>query len=125
MLDAHPPATATVVVLEDDEDIRRLLEQQLTASRCRVVSREQLREGGDPIDVALVDLGSLHPSTMSAVEALRRFHPRAAIVLMSGAFGDEVLERARALGAIITLQKPVNESLLAGAIVRALQRRGV
>ncbi|OFW47162.1 MAG: hypothetical protein A3J29_02155 [Acidobacteria bacterium RIFCSPLOWO2_12_FULL_67_14b] len=126
-LSARPPVHASVLVVEPNVGIRRLLTQMLTRAGYDVVERlDPAIEAGAPprpVDVALVDVASLDPNRWVTVRTLRERQPGAAIVLMAGAFGDVLIGEAAVAGVEITLQKPLNETSVLDAVRRALRSR--
>lgn len=108
--------------MEPDGDIRRLLVQILSASGYSVVDRLEMvlgpQAGQRVVDVALVDLAS--GAQRADIEAVRARYPCAQFVLMAAAFGADMLRQGDAIGATVTLQKPLNEATVLGAVARAL-----
>jgi DNA-binding NtrC family response regulator len=126
VLGARPPIRATVLVLEPEAGIRRLLLHTLTRAGYAVTDgQDQASTPCVDIDVALVDVASADPALWVSVRELRQRHPGVGIVLMAGSFGDVVISEAAAAGVEITLQKPLRESAVLDAVRRALQHRPV
>lgn len=124
ILGARPPIHATVLVVEPNNGIRRLIAQMLTRAGYAVVERlDEALSGARPLDVALVDVASPEPARWTSIRALRRRHAAASIILMAGSFGDVLIGEAAAAGVEITLQKPLHEAAVLDAVRRALQQR--
>ena len=122
MLNARPPAMATVLVVEPDADIRRLLVHMLATAGYSVVDRVEValdpKSRRRPVDVALVDLTSTHQH--ATIHAIRSRFPRAQVVVMAGAFAEDALGQGSGLGLDVRLQKPLNEASVLDAVARAL-----
>jgi FixJ family two-component response regulator len=124
VLDRSPRAAASVLVIDDDEDIRRLLGHILRTAGYLVVetigpsSPDGVQHAR--LDVVLADVAS-NPQSLAALQRLRLAHPEAQIVLMAGAFGDRLLRDVTSLGVHTTLQKPLNEQSVLDAVSQALK----
>lgn len=125
--EAVPPGLS-VLMVEDDPEVRNVVRTFLSALRCDVTvaaTGEQALLALTPaarFDLLLTDiaLGPGMRGTALAAEAQRRF-PNLAILLMSG-FSAELLDADRDSPASWELlRKPYNREELAGAIARVLQ----
>jgi len=111
--------TARLLVIDDDAGVRSLLDRLLTDSgyevRLAADGNDGLRLASEhPVDVVITDLVMPEREGLETIPALRKLHPEAWIVAISGAFGGQYLKAARMLGADRTLPKPVDrEELLA------------
>jgi DNA-binding NtrC family response regulator len=124
ILNARPPVAARVLVVDPDEAIRRLLVGILSTAGYEVIERAALgsSELGRCVDVALVDVAYADQQGTALVDAIRGSHPGVKVVLMAGAFSDRLLRNSEALGIFSTLQKPLDESGVLGAVAQALGR---
>ncbi len=124
ILDETPRAGVSVMVIDDDADIRRLLGHILRTAGYLVVETGSPSgvEGSDAarIDVVLADVVA-NPRSRLVLQRMRLEHPEAHIVLMAGAFGDRLLRDATELGMHATLQKPLNEQSVLAAVNDALK----
>lgn len=81
---------ARVLVVEDDDAVRSLVELALEARGAEpqvVASRQEfdaVLDGGGELDAALVDLSPLAADTAGAFQSLRERHPGIPIILISG-----------------------------------------
>jgi two-component system cell cycle sensor histidine kinase/response regulator CckA len=125
ILNARPPVAARVLVVDPDEAIRRLLVGILTSSGYEVIERPALTAADlrRHVNVALIDAALADQAGIATVGALRDSHPGVAIVLMAGAFSDRLLRKAAGVGIHTTLQKPLDESGVLGAVALALSNR--
>ena len=124
ILNARPPVAARVLVADPDEAIRKLLVAILSRSGYEVIERSGLATPDlrRHVEVALIDAALVEQHGMAAVDALRAKYPSMRIVVMAGAFSDRLLRDARGLGLCATLQKPLDESSVLGAVAQALNR---
>ena len=104
-----------VVVAEDNEDERCLLVDALERDGCRVTAiadGERLLEVmvspavSPSVDLVVSDVRMPVFSGLEVLGALRKTKKRAPWLLITALHGDEVLEQARALGAVGVLRKP-------------------
>ncbi|MDQ0036859.1 PAS domain S-box-containing protein [Variovorax boronicumulans] len=125
------PPGLRVMLVEDDVEVRKVVETFLVALGCEVVAiatAEQalttLDAGVEPLDLLLSDiaLGAGMRGTRLAAEVQRRF-PRLAVLLMSG-FSSELLDADREVPqSWELLRKPYTRSELAQAMVKVLGAR--
>jgi len=125
------PPGLLVMLVEDDAEVRKVVETFLTTLGCEVVAvatAEQalstLDEGIGPVDLLLSDiaLGAGIRGTRLAAEVQRRF-PQMAVLLMSG-FSSELLDADREVPqSWELLRKPYSRSELAQAMAKVLANR--
>ena len=127
--------TGTVLVVEDDADVRDLVIAQLEDLGYAVIASSSGPEAltvldsddGEGIDLLLTDM--VMPGGMTGLElaeAVRTQHPKVRILLTSGYMvGEGKVPHDRSGGEIVLpiLSKPYNQSDLARAIARALGRK--
>ena len=126
------PPGLRVMLVEDDAEVRKVVETFLVALGCEVVAvatAEQalttLDAGVGPLDLLLSDiaLGAGMRGTRLAIEVQRRF-PQLAVLLMSG-FSSELLDADREVPqSWELLRKPYTRSELAQAMAKVLAGRG-
>ena len=109
-----------ILLVEDNEDVRRVTRRQLVAMGAKVLEAETAEEAWDLLDtiqdatLLLCDVSL--PGRMSGLDLWRKVEqdrPRLAMVLMTGHGADNVA--ASAPGAYV-LQKPVSDADLSQAI---------
>ncbi|MDH6169146.1 PAS domain S-box-containing protein [Variovorax boronicumulans] len=125
------PPGLLVMLVEDDAEVRKMVETFLATLGCEVVAvatAEQalstLDEGVGPVDLLLSDiaLGAGIRGTRLAAEVQRRF-PQMAVLLMSG-FSSELLDADREVPQNWELlRKPYSRSELAQAMAKVLANR--
>ncbi|MET3496611.1 PAS domain S-box protein [Variovorax boronicumulans] len=134
-MDAHAdetvPAGLRVMLVEDDAEVRKVVQTFLATLGCEVVAvatGEQalslLDAGAEPLDLLLSDiaLGAGMRGTRLAAEVQRRF-PQLAVLLMSG-FSSELLDADREVPqSWELLRKPYTRSELAQAMAKVLAGR--
>jgi PAS domain S-box-containing protein len=126
-----PSLGATILVVDDDTEVRRLLRRVLSAHGYRVLDAASpahaltLLSAGDPLDLLVTDIvmpGMRGPELSSA---LRRTRPGLPVLYVSG-YESETLERGEGAGSVV-LHKPfaMRTFLLAvGQALRPPPRRG-
>jgi two-component system, cell cycle response regulator DivK len=121
-------ATPTVLVVEDNEDIRRMVRVMLEASGYGVVEAKNGREAVELApevhpDLILMDLSM---PVLDGYEATRQIHGRpdlhgVPIVAVSAHRDARQRQKALAAGCIECLGKPVDFDLLDGLLKKHLQ----
>lgn len=127
----EPQSSArTVLVVDDDADIRAMLEEFLLARGYRARSAADgaaaVRElVAAPADVVLLDIDMPGLSGTDALPTLRAVAPRAAIIMVSGTTSEQTAKRSLAAGAFDYVTKPVNLVHLIDTIETALAMHDV
>lgn len=126
------PRGLKVLLVEDDAEVRKVVEAFLAALGCEVFSAatadqalSALDAGAGPFELLLSDiaLGAGMRGTKLAVEVQQRF-PQLAVLLMSG-FSSELLEADREVPqSWELLRKPYSRAELARAMAKVLAGRG-
>ena len=115
------------VLVVDDQETDRLLMQALLV---RGGHQTEVADGGESalrrylergIDVVVTDLQMPDVHGFELISILREFSPPPPIVAVS-ATGHFQLHMAEALGATITLEKPLDPQLLLNAVEQALRK---
>jgi len=112
-----PAVKATILVMDDDEMLRKLLEAQLSFLGHKSVLAEdgeqainkyqQLQDNGTPVDLVIMDLtvpGGM--GGLKAAEKLLQRDNKAKIIVSSGYSNDKVVANFREYGFIAALGKP-------------------
>jgi len=119
-----PRAPASVLVVDDDESVRRLFRQILAKAGYQV---SLACDGAEAlavahhcrIDLVVTDLVMPGKEGIETIQALWLEQPKIKIVAVSGVLGGTFLQVAKRMGANATLMKPVSASDLT-ATVRAV-----
>src|SRR5688572_27323377 len=108
------PRTARVLVVEDRESLRRMMERALVGEGHEVETAADVAAGiaalerpGRSFDLVLTDLRLPSGSGLDIVAAARRRAPPPAVVVMTGFGTIEAAVEAMKLGAADFLEKPV------------------
>jgi DNA-binding response OmpR family regulator len=111
---------ARILIIDDDPDMRAVLEQTLSAAGHDIVLAGDGQEGIDqyraaPVDVVVIDLFMPRKEGIETIREMRRHFPETSIIAMSGdAIAVPLLSVAKRLGAARILKKPFHtEELLA------------
>lgn len=119
---------ATILVIDDEEQIRKLLRAILAAEghevtlACGAEEANRIRRERS-VDLVITDLFMPGTDGIEVIVALRREAPDLRVIAMSGggSFGaHESLEMAEPLGAFATLRKPFVPEMVIEVVRRAL-----
>lgn len=132
---AHPAAdifsmNPLILIVDDDDDLRSVMQRTLALHGYRVTTA---RDGDEALaacrtalpDLVLMDLVMPGKEGIETILELKRRHPEATIIAMSGGGrrgSTAFLEMARRLGAVQALAKPFSNDELLFAIQSALER---
>lgn len=113
-----------VLIIDDDEQIRTVLRRALERERYEVVDAPNGREGialyqQNPCDVIVTDILMPEMEGFETILTLRKHHPEAKIVVISGGGQcgpQSYLPTAKALGANRIFEKPFDLCELLAAI---------
>jgi two-component system cell cycle sensor histidine kinase/response regulator CckA len=120
------PVSGTILVVDDDESVRRVLSNILTAAGFGVLEaangRQALSYVGEHGELSLVltDLVMPEHDGIELISELRKHRPSLKVIAMSGAFGGNILPVAKNLGAMATLRKPISRDDLLQAVRQVL-----
>lgn len=111
-----------VLVVDDEENIRKVAEATLTAFGYRTLSAvnglealEVFAGHRDEIAAVLTDMAMPEMDGMALIRAITRLDPELKIIAMSGLIGDDQAAELKSLGITSFLSKPYSaESLLRG-----------
>jgi two-component system OmpR family response regulator len=109
------------VVVDVEPALLTALKTVLESAGFEVFTAESGREAGaaaskHQIDLLVTDLGMPDEDGIEVVRRLKKEHRNLKAIVMSGAFGPDLLEAARILGADATLSKPMTASQLLDCI---------
>ncbi len=117
---------ATVLVVEDEESVRKLVRIMLTRSGHRVIESarpeealELARTHSDEIDLLLTDVVMPQMNGRELAERIQQIRPMP-VVFMSGYTGDALANRRVLDADTVLLQKPFTAAQLASALREAL-----
>ena|SRR6266478_8882457 len=118
---------ARILVIDDDPDMRAMLEQTLKLAGHDVALASDGKEGVEqyhakPADLVVTDLYMPNQEGLETIMELRKRSPEVAIIAMSGrATAGPMLSVAQKMGAVEVLQKPFVADELLMAVKRALE----
>ena len=117
----------SILVVDDEEAIRRLLRQMLEPAGYRVFEASNGAEALQqvealPVDLVITDLAMPGTESIDTVRGLHEKHPEVKVVAMSEAFGGRLLRTAELLGAHATLSKPLRSEQVLTTIQALLSR---
>ena len=117
---------ARILVIDDDPDMRLMLEQILRPAHHEVLLAADGREGVERcrishVDLAITDLYMPNQEGLGTIREFRSRWPEVAIIAMSGeAAAAALLSVAQELGAVGILRKPFSGEELMAAVSKAL-----
>ncbi len=120
-------AMATIVLIDDDDQLRRLLQIALEDAGYRVLSaaggKDSMRLLHDQVvDVIVVDIFMPDMDGLELIPLLRKTRPATKIIAISGGSATgNYLDMAKHLGANATLMKPFSLQELLHAVATQLQ----
>lgn len=120
---------ATLLIIEDEERMRRLLELVLKQEGYELLLAESGEEGirllnnGGRIDLIVTDLQLGHSSGLDVLEAAKRVLPGVPVLIITGFGTVKSAVEAMQKGAYDYISKPVDHDELKIVIARALEAR--
>ncbi|KAA0891380.1 response regulator [Oryzomonas rubra] len=126
--DATPPGGGTILLVEDDENVRRMAAQMLKILGYAVFAppspQEALaicREGDQPIDCVVTDVIMPGMSGKELVEAIRVLRPGIGALYMSGYTSDVIAHHGVLDEGVPFIQKPFDMSAIHKKIQEAMK----
>jgi CheY-like chemotaxis protein len=122
-------ASRAILVIDDNEDLRSILEAKLIAIGYRVTTAANGQDAATELnrerfDLVITDVYMPGKDGLEVVRELYKSHPTLPVVVMSGGGSKmsaaQYLGAAQLLGAVAVLQKPFSDEQLRLAIARAL-----
>ena len=114
--------SASILVVDDDVESRHAVSRVLQAAgldvwQCATASaaRAALRER--PVSVVLLDIGLPDVSGLELLREVRRTHPDASVVMLTGSAEKSDMEAAMQSGAISYLRKPWDPLMLEAQVI--------
>lgn len=122
---------ARILLIEDDQPLRQALARLISRQGYDVVEADNGRTAlqkvaEQPTDAVITDMIMPEMEGVETIQALRRSHPTAKIIAISGGVrssAEAYLRIARALGAQKILTKPLDPWELLGALQDVLSHR--
>jgi DNA-binding NtrC family response regulator len=118
---------ATILLIDDDDQVRMLFQVALAGAGYRVLVAENGKRGlrlleRQEVDLMLVDILMADMDGLELLPRFRRMQPACKIIAMSGGAGEwDSLHTAKHLGANDTLKKPFGLQELLDAISSQLK----
>lgn len=121
-----------ILLVEDDESVRRPLSSWLTRAGYEVVEAAngaeavRLWRARNGADLAVIDMFMPEKDGLECIIELRTYSPGVPIIAISGGGATgriDILDDARLLGAVATLEKPFDPRELVSLVTLELSRR--
>ncbi len=104
-----------ILVIEDEENLRKIIRSVLESEQYNVISAETAREGIDLfrvdrniIDLVILDVNLPDADGLMVLEEILKIDPRQKVVLTSGFDVEQAVQRGLQMGARGFLRKPFN-----------------
>ena len=119
--------SATVLVIDDDDSVRRFIRNVLTGARIAVVEASNGRQAIECLsrthcDLVITDLAMPEQEGIETIQQIRRGFPELKIIAISGMFDSVMLTVATKLGACRALPKPVGSDQLLHVVSDVLSK---
>jgi DNA-binding response OmpR family regulator len=116
-----PPTPRTCIVADDDPSVLEFMIRALSSENVQVFAASNGREAAAIIgerhcDVLVTDLAMPGGEGIETIRAIRKQHPHVKILAVTGAFGEDMLRVAEALGADASLAKPFSAETLVASV---------
>lgn len=119
---------ARILVIDDEEPIRRLLSRALAHEGHEVIEAQDGRHAlrllaEAPVELVITDIHVPEQDGLEVIMTVRRGWPRARIIAMSGGgrfLQTEAIQMAEPLGAFGSLRKPFSIDEVREVVTRAL-----
>ncbi|HEV2988355.1 MAG TPA: response regulator [Candidatus Angelobacter sp.] len=115
-------AIPTLLLFDNHDDVRSIIARGLENYRCRVIQARTPAYAlifcrTHPVDVLIVDIGSLEPHAFETMKQLREAQPQAAVLLTSG-YDRSRIEHwyPRLIDGVQFLHKPFNLAVLVASL---------
>lgn len=120
---------ARILIIEDDEEVRDLLDSLLTREGHEVATAANGKQGvaaftEQPFDLVITDIIMPEKDGIEAIMDLRRGRPQLKLIAISGggrAEPENYLHSAQLLGANRTLRKPFSNEAIVAAVRELLR----
>jgi two-component system sensor histidine kinase/response regulator len=118
---------AHILLVDDDRQVVRFLQKVLEKSGYSVTSTTSgkralaILQERQP-DLLILDLNMPEPDGFALLKTMRASFPYLRILAISGYFPEALLEAAKILGAVATLEKPVSAEVLLAKVGEVLGR---
>lgn len=130
-VDRIPHGAETILLVEDQDEVRRLTARMLSELGYHVIEAararealERLRQSGESVDLVVTDVVMPEMDGCSFVEALRAERSDFAVLYISGYSDDDLLRRGVCNGDAPPVHKPFTSADLGRRVREALDNRG-
>ncbi|TFH37692.1 MAG: response regulator, partial [Anaerolineales bacterium] len=124
-------ANPRILLVDDHKAVSRMLRSSIELSgwECTVIdvsSAEDamLEVGRGPVDLVVSDIKLPGMSGIELVRNVRKIHPEARAILITGHSTAPIRKQVEELGVVALLKKPIGTSLFLEAVALVLRARG-
>jgi CheY-like chemotaxis protein len=123
-----PRSAGTILVVDDEPGIRKLLRNVLTGVTYQVLEAENGREAvklieNSEVDLIITDLAMPEQEETETIQKLRRMRPQLKIIVVSGPFTISLMAQVELIDAHAWLTKPIQPDELLNAVARLMVPR--
>ncbi len=121
--DNIPTGSEQILLVEDEDILRNIMQELLQSLGYRVTSYSDPQDALNDVrtyDLLITDLTMPHMTGLELTRRLHQLNPQLPVILYSGFFDEEMLQKARDAGIDRYLQKPVLKETLASTIRQIL-----
>jgi len=122
------PGSGTILLIDDDDNIREVATDILKGLRYKVVSCRDGKEGAEAyrkqqreIDLVVLDMIMPGMSGYDCFQEMKKINPKVKVLVISGYATDQEIEKIMAAGAKGFLPKPFHVEKLSMAVKEALE----
>lgn len=125
---SEPGTRGRVLVVDDDEDVRKLMHRQLTGLGYHCVTAAGAEEAlgrirGDVFDVVLSDIGMPEMNGLELLREIRRIDPKLMVVMVTASRSITHAVDALKHGAVDYIVKPFDVATLSATVARVVERK--
>ncbi|MBN2735725.1 MAG: response regulator [Spirochaetales bacterium] len=116
----------TLLVIDDDQNIRKIIKVQLHKTELRILEAENQKTafdllGQEEIHVILCDIKMKDTNGFIILKEIKDKYPSLPVIMLTGFIDKKVAERAEELGSFAFITKPVRREKLLESINSALE----
>lgn len=119
----------TLLVIDDDQSIRKIIKVQLHKSELKILEAENQKMAFEVLDqeeihVILCDIKMKDTNGFFILKEIKEKYPAIPVIMLTGFIDKKVAERAEELGSFAFITKPVRREKLLEYINLALEQAG-
>ena len=117
---------STILVIDDEENIRQVMEQVLTDEKYNCFTAKNGEDGLnilsiEPVDVVILDVWLPKIGGLELLEIIKKDYPEIEVIMISGHATINIAVKATKMGAVDFLEKPISLDKLLTMVGNAVQ----